>query len=310
MKQVKNMIAASVLLLMTQVAYGKGTFEGAERPGYGIITADLRNNIIIKYDADGQPEWEYKMHAVDAWAMPDGSVLAAYLPSPLTEEKGGVRLIGPEKETRFDWSVADEIMAVQPLDNGNLLMAECHKGRVTELSLKGERIHSFQIKTPPNGHKTMRRVRLTAKGTVIVNECYSDKLREYDRSGHLLRELDMTRPTGSYPQANGHLLVSSWNAGTTRLIELDPNWTTVWTCTPADLPADMSVTYFGEATRLPNGKILTGASCTPSWVTTLSPGPMLFEVTPDKKVVWKMMDLRGESFVVSVKPIPSWVPAN
>lgn len=292
--------------MLALTADGVETRVFDQPPGYGIITGDLRNREITKYDAEGNVIWRYQLRAVDVWAMPDGNVLAAYLPSPLTQGKGGVRLISPDKETLFDYSAADEIMAVQPLENGNFLMAECYSGQVTEMNLEGERIASFKIKTKPNRHMTMRRVRLTAKGTIIVNECYSDMLREYDRSGKLVREVSMRRPTGSYPLPNGNLLISSWNAGTSRLLELDPTGNIVWQLKPNELPAGTNVKHFAEATRLPNGNILTGASCTP-WG-DLNPGAMLFELTPDKQVVWQVKDLKGDSWVTSIKPIPSWSP--
>lgn len=303
MNKIMNVWVACLVSVMT---YGNETRVCDKRPGYAIITGDLRQNEIVKYDADGVAVWRYDLRAVDVWAMPDGKVLAAYLPSPLTQGKGGVRLISPDKETLFDYSADDEIMAVQPLENGNFLMAECYSGQVTEMTLKGERISSFKIKTKPNRHMTMRRVRLTPKGTVIVNECYSDKLREYDRSGSLLREVDMKRPTGTHPLPNGNLLISSWNAGSSRLLELDPEGNIVWTLKPHDLLDGMNVNRFAEATRLPNGNILTGASCGP-WGDP-KPGAMLFEVTPDKKIVWQMKDLKGDTWVTSIKPIPSWSP--
>ena len=209
-----SFVAFSVCAMETRVC--------DKSPGYEILTADLRKHEIVKYDANGKMAWRYALRAVDVWAMPDGTVLAAYLPSKATNGKGGVRWISADKKTLFDYSAADEIMAVQPLENGNFLMAECFSGLVTEMTLKGERIRSFKIKTPPSKHTTMRRVRLTNEGNVIVNECYSDKFRIYDRTGNLLREENIVRPTGSFTEKNGNILISSWNAGTSRLLELDP----------------------------------------------------------------------------------------
>ena len=36
---------------------------------------------------------------------------------------------------------------------------------------------------------------------------------------------------------------------------------------------------------------------------------MLFEVTPEKKVVWQLTDPDGSTLITAAKLIPSWTPA-
>lgn len=301
MKILKSIWAAG--LVAVAACGGQTVCDG--RPGYEIITADLNQSVITKYNTEGEVTWTYQqVKCIDVWALADGTVLTSYLPSPRTQGKGGVRLIGPDKETRFDFSADDEIMGVQPLENGNFLMAECHRGLVTEMNLKGERIRSFKVVTKPSGHKTMRRIRLTPRGTVLVNECYTHKLREYQLDGTLVNETDLTMNCGSQPQPNGNALISCWAPYAAQIVELDPAGKIVWQIKPAELPKEMGVVNFSEAIRLPNGNILTGASCNHS--KAAGPKAMLFELTPDKKVVWQIKDLKGNSQVTTLKPIPSW----
>lgn len=298
-----------VACLVAVAADGAENYVCDGRPGYGIITADLNRSLITKFNADGEAVWTYeKVKCIDVWALRDGNVLTSYLPSKQTLGKGGVRLIGPDKETLFDYSEPEEeFMGVQPLDNGNFLMAECHKGLVTEMNLKGERIRSFNVKTKPSGHKTMRRIRLTPRGTVVVNECYTHKLREYEMDGTLVSEVDLMLNCGSQPQPNGNTLVSCWVPHKAQIVELDPAGNIVWQIKPAELPKEMAVVNFSEAIRLPNGNILTGASCKHSKAE--GPRAMLFELTPDKKVVWQIRDVKGTSQVTTIKPVPSWPAA-
>ena len=51
------------------------------------------------------------MKPIDVCAMPDGTVLIAYLTSPLTKNMGGVRRVGADQKTIFDFPFNDEIMS-------------------------------------------------------------------------------------------------------------------------------------------------------------------------------------------------------
>ena len=279
------------------------------RPGYSFIIGDYNRCQIVKFDADGKATWVYdKVKPIDVWAMPDGIVLTAYLPSPLTSNKGGVRLLNPDKTTVFDYPFDDEIMSVQPLANGNFLMAECHHGRITEMDRTGKRVHSFLVKSKPSGHATMRQIRLTTRGTIIVGECYSHKVREYDRAGTLLKEYDLRYAYCPQPLPNGHTLVACWNEPEAQVVELDADGKVVWSLTPAELPKDMSVTHIAGCIRLPGGNTLVSVTCKAG--KGAIPRPMLFEITPDKKIVWTMMDKNSSTWMTVVKLIPSWNAAQ
>jgi hypothetical protein len=272
-----------------------------DKPGYAFITSDIELCRITKYDADAKPFWTYdkKLKPIDVWAMPDGAVLIAYLPSPLTKNMGGVRLVDAKQATVFDLPFDDEIMSVQPLDNGHFLLAECHYGRITEMDREGHRISSFNVATPPCGHKTVRQIRLTPQGTVIAAECYSHKLREYARDGKMLREIDLRFPYYPVPLANGNVLVGCWNFPEAQVVELDCDGKIVWNVKAAELPKEMGVTHIAGVARLPNGNTLVSTSCKAGKAP--NPRALLFEITPDKKVVWQMNDNDGSTWLSTVK---------
>ena len=313
-----TLLRAALVGLVAVYCLGAGWLQAVEpsalqpefsaKPGYALITGDLCLDRITQYDADGKVTWVYgKVKPIDVWAMPDGTVLVAYLPSPQTANQGGVRLIAADQRTIFDFPFDDEIMSVQPLANGNFLIAECHFGRVTELDRTGKRIKSFQIMSKPSGHQTMRQVRLTAKGTILVGECYSHKLREYDLDGKLLKEHDLRFCYCPQPQPDGHILVACWNAPEAQVVELDADGKVVWRLTPAELPKEMAVSHIAESIRLSNGNTLVSASCKAAGGN--GPRAMLFEISPDKKVVWQMTDRDSSTWMTAVKQIPSWNPA-
>lgn len=275
------------------------TVENSAKPGYAFIACDVDTSEITRFNAAGEPVWVYSdVRPIDAWAMPDGTVLAAYLPSPKTGNKGGVRLIAADKRTLFDYPYADEIMSCQPLTNGNILVNECAAGRITEIDRQGKALRSFDLLAKGMGHKTARLIRLTPQNTVLVGECYSHKIREYDAAGRMLKEWDLPMAYSASRLANGNTLISGYKPA--QVVEVDPAGKPVWTLTSADLPADLNIGSFCESTRLASGNTLIACASRSS-----KPGPraVYLEVSPDKRVVWKRMEASRTRETTALKPI-------
>ena len=291
----------ALLLLPTAALCAAETATPPAKPGYPFIACDVDTFEITKFNAAGEPVWVYaQVRPIDAWPMPDGSVLVAYLPSPRTGNQGGVRLIGPAKQTLFDYPYHDEIMSCQPLPEGHLLINECDAGRITELDRQGQPLRSFDVKAKGQGHKTARLIRLTPQGTVLVGECYSHKLREYDRAGKLLKEWDLPMAYGASRLANGNTLISGYKPA--QVVEVDPAGKTVWTLTAADLPAALNIGSFCESTRLANGHTLIACASR-----SAKPGARVvyLEVAPDKHVVWQHLEPARNRETTALKPIPN-----
>jgi hypothetical protein len=275
------------------------TVENSAKPGYAFIACDVDTSEITRFNAAGEPVWVYSdVRPIDAWALPDGTVLAAYLPSPKTGNKGGVRLIAADKRTLFDYPYADEIMSCQPLTNGNILVNECAAGRITEIDRQGKALRSFDLLSKGMGHKTARLIRLTPQNTVLVGECYSHKIREYDAAGRMLKEWDLPMAYSASRLANGNTLISGYKPA--QVVEVDPAGKPVWTLTSADLPADLNIGSFCESTRLASGNTLIACASRSS-----KPGPraVYLEVSPDKRVVWKRMEASRTRETTALKPI-------
>jgi outer membrane protein assembly factor BamB len=272
----------------------------AAQPGYPFISCDVDTYEITKFNASGEPVWTYsQVRPIDAWPMPDGSVLVSYLPSARTANKGGVRLIAGDKRTVFDHPYNDEIMSCQPMTNGNILINECGAGRITEIDRSGKIIRSFDVQAKGKGHQTARFIRLTPNNTVLVAECYSHKLREYDFTGKVLSEWNLQMAYSGTRLANGNTLISGYKPA--QLVEVDPTGKTVWTLSAMDLSTDLNIGSFCESTRLSNGNTLIACASRSS-----KPGPrvVLLEVSPDKRVVWKQMEPSRARETTSLKPVP------
>lgn len=290
-----------LVLFQSLEVLGNDAAAKAAGPGYAFIACDVDTFEITKFNAAGEASWVYsEVRPIDAWAMPDGAVLVSYLPSPRTGGKGGVRLIGADKKTIFDFPYNDEIMSCQPLANGNILINECDAGRITEIDRAGKSLRSFEVKAKGMGHKTARLIRLTPQNTVLVGECYSHKLREYDFAGTMIKEWDLPMAYSASRLANGNTLISGYKPA--QLAEIDPSGKTVWTLTAGDLPAELNIGSFCESTRLANGNTLVACASRSS-----KPGPRVvyLEVSPDKEVVWKMMEPSRARETTSLKIIAS-----
>jgi hypothetical protein len=292
--------ALAVLFFQSSGIFAVEAVTTSAKPGYAFIACDVDTSEITKFNAAGEAVWVYSLvRPIDAWSMPDGSVLVAYLPSPRTANKGGVRLIGADKQTVFDYPYNDEIMSCQPLANSNILINECDAGRISEIDRQGKTLRSFEVKAKGMGHKTARLIRLTPQDTVLVGECYSHKLREYDFAGKLLKEWDLPMAYSASRLANGNTLISGYKPA--QVVEVDPAGKTIWTLTAADLPADLNIGSFCESTRLANGNTLIACASRSS-----KPGARVvyLEVSPDKQVVWKQMEPSRTRETTALKPIP------
>jgi len=266
--------------------------------GYDFIIADVDAHEVVRYTRKGERLWVYGgVRAIDAWLLPDGEFLIAYLPSEKTAGKGGVRIVGKDKKIIMDHPVDDEVMSALVLPNGNILFTECGAGRLTELDRAGKVIRSFDVKAKGMGHKTVRLIRMTPENTILAAECYSHILREYSLEGRFIREFPLTMAYCGYRLDNGNTLISGYNPPC--VMEVDADQKVVWELTAKDLPEDMGLVNFCEVHRLPDGNTLV-SNCIRRSVEQKA---VLFEVTPEKKVIWQLRDSMRVKGVTAVKPL-------
>jgi hypothetical protein len=271
--------------------------EAAPIP-YRLVVADIDTCEIVKYGTDGKPCWTYPgVKPLDVWPLEDDAVVIAYPPSKLTDNRGGVRIVNAKREVVFDKSFQDEIMSCQPLPGGTILLTENKAGRLTEVTREGKVVRSFDVKAKGMGHKTVRFIRLTPQDTILAAECYSHLLREYKRDGTFLREFKLTMAFCGRRLPDGHTLLSGYRPG--RVVEFDKDGTIVWDLAATDLPAACGLSIFGEAHRLPNGNTLISGYGGAGGKRVSS----VLEVTPEKKVVWRLKDPARRK-VLSVKLLP------
>ena len=146
-----------------------------------------------------------------------------------------------------------------------------------------------------NHHLQTRMARKTAEGTYLVPHLLDFAVLHYSPDGKILGKLDTTVPGDAdhnihtWPftairHGSDHTLVCCTNGN--HVVDFDRNGKVVWTLTNDDLPGNWLQDPCGGQV-LPSGNVV---------ITSYAGGrndrhaPKLFEVTRDKKVVWKYTD--------------------
>ena len=247
--------------------------------------------------ADGKPGWTYPAATRDGYVLDDGTLILTL--SKSKQYKGGavVKVEPSGKETLIWNGTQSEVNSAQPTPDGNFVITEAGENpRLLEVSPEGKVVLEFPLACQKtNQHLQTRMVRKTAAGTYLVPHLLDFAVHHYSPDGKILGKLDTTVPGDvdhkihTWPftairHGNGHTLVCCTNGN--RVVDFDSDGKIVWTLTNDDLPGNWLQDPCGGQV-LPNGHIV---------ITSYAGGrndrhaPKLFEVTRDKKVVWKYTD--------------------
>jgi len=290
----KRTLATTVVMLLAvwtvvsaPLARAAEPVKGANRRAF--LLADSKKKVVALFTADGKKVWEYPAGTTyDAWLLANGNVLFS--------TGRGAKEVTLAKKVVWEYKTAGETFAVQRLANGNTLISEATAGRLVEVDAKGKVAKEIKLTFTKGGHMCMRMARKTAAGTYLVAHTGDRVVREYNAAGKVIGEL---KPPGMAYEAlrldNGHTLVSHQNGAT----EFDAAGEVVWAVTDKDLP-QMGFKWINAITRLKNGNTLLG-----NWLGHRQEGKgrQIFEVTPDKKVVWQFEDHEAIGHVCAVRPL-------
>jgi hypothetical protein len=160
------------------------------------------------------------------------------------------------------------------------MIGEGSARQIIEVNPAGKIVKTIKIPSGGNKHMGMRHARKTAAGTYLVALLADKAVREYDATGKMIREIKV--PGMAYSMVrlkNGNTVIGYRNG----VIEVDPKNKVVWHLTQKDLP-NIKLHWICTIQRLPNGNTIVN-----NWfIHKRRPdGVPFFEITPDKKVVWK-----------------------
>ncbi len=181
------------------------------------------------------------------------------------------------------------------------MVAESGNARIVEVNRAGKIVHEIALTVEkPNPHRDTRMARKLANGNYLVCHEVDGKVREYDPNGKVVwtYALDLAgrpRSPGHGPEGhgtevfgalrlpNGNTLIACGNGN--RVIEVTPKGKIVWELKQDELPG-IKLAWVTMLEVKENGNVIVG-NCHAG-----PDNPQLFEVTRDKKVVWRFKNFK------------------
>lgn len=279
-------LASVVISSLTGSVFGQ---DGAKDDG----KAEIRHSFFVAgpvftgiVGEDGKPVWDSgRKSARDGYVLENGNVLIAW--------GNVVKEFTRDKKVVFEYKKPDsckELGTAQRLANGRTLITELGaKPRLLEVSSDGKIEVEVPLKPETgNAHMQTRMARKLANGNYLVPHLLAFKVKEYSPTGEVVSEIKTDleelggRAAKNWPftairLANGNTLVNLTNGNKTA--EFDAAGKVVWKVTNDDVEGNPFDDPCG-AQRLSNGNTVVASY-------HAQKGIKLFEITRDKKIVWK-----------------------
>jgi hypothetical protein len=260
------------------------------------------NDRLAILGADGRLEWEMPWGGIhDIHVLPNGNVML---------QEGRAKVVEIDRSTKqvvwaYDSALQNgnagkevEVHAFQPLENGNLMLAESGPGRIIEIDRNGKLLKEIKLTlNHPHPHMDTRLARKLPNGHYLVSHEGDGFVREYDRNGAVVWEFEVPlfgkeRADGHGPESfgnktfaavrllSGNTLVATGNGHS--VLEVTPEKQIVWQLQQSDLPK-IALAWVTTLEVLPGGNYVIG-NC------HAGPGnPVLIEIEPSsKRVVWTL----------------------
>jgi outer membrane protein assembly factor BamB len=253
-------------------------------------------NILYELDAQGQVVWKFTPPslAVMLQMLPNGNVLFGYGGKPT-----GVMEINRKGETVWNYvSKCPQVLGCEREPDGNTLVAEQGPCQAVEVNPKGEMVHITPLQTNEIPfHRQVRNVHKLKNGHILACHEADGAVREYEPDGKVVWEYKNVENCGEALRLeNGNTLVAG--ATSKRILEVAPDGKIAWQFTSDDAP-DLNITWISSLQILDNGDILAGNFIRGAE----GHGAHAFEVTRDKKVVWKFTDTEHYKSLTTIRAV-------
>lgn len=258
------------------------------------------NGKLAIVNKQGDIEWEMPWGPIhDIHVLENGHILV---------QQGAAKVAEIDPETKkvvwsYDSAQANgnagkkvEVHAFQPLEDGQLMIAESGPARIIEVDRSGKLLKEIKLKVnSPSTHSDTRLARKLKSGHYLVCHEHDGCVREYDADGKVVWEFevplfDRERKGGHGPEAfgnqtfaavrlaSGNTLIATGNGHS--VLEVTPQKEIVWKLSQKDLP-NITLAWVTTLEVLPNGNYVLG-NCHAG-----QGQPLLVEIEPKtKKVVW------------------------
>ena len=301
----KRTFLVSVILFLTaatmQLALGRSS---TPETAHSFFSAGWKSGGPALYDKTFTKTWQLESddEISDGWKLPDGGIIYSF--SKRKEGIAGVIRLDADKNKLWEYQVqkGSDNHSCQPLPHGGFLLGECAKDALwmLEIDKNGKELKRVKVaEAPADIHHAFRAVRKTSEGTYLgtlmkgAGVLKGGHAYEWDADGKLIK----TFPSGSFHAVrllNGNTLVSDGHGrkdAQAQLTEYAPYGAIVWELTDQDLKAaELSVHMVCGFQRLENGNTIVSNVKHGKHPLGLENGekPKAFEITCNKKVVWKV----------------------
>jgi len=243
---------------------------------------------------DGKVLWEHKTGLVhDAWMLPSGNVLYA---------DGGITEVTPDHKVVFQFksevTQGGGAFGCQRLENGNTMIAENSTGRILEVDPAGKIVFTLQLQPSKQGdHSNFRLARKLKNGNYLVCLKGAKILREVTPKGDTVMEIKTANITfAAFRTPRNTTYVSTLD----NVTEYDAAGKKVWEFAPADVPG-VTIRNMCGIHLLPNGNLAVGCYA----YNKGGEGTGLFEVTRDKKVLWRYSNPKADGSLMAIEVLDS-----
>jgi hypothetical protein len=247
---------------------------------------------------DGKVIWTYSTgkdyEYDDVWMLSNGNILFSRMEY--------VAEVTPDKKEiwHYDAGPKHEIHTCQPIGLDKVMfVVNGFPPKLKVVNLKTGAVevdHELPYEPALGVHGQFRRARVTAQGTYLVSVFGAGYVVEYDKNFKEIWRYKGRQPWSALRLKNGNTLITDEKEYTTR--EVNPKGEALWQFnTKKDLPPEYQFASAPQTcTRLANGNtIFTSRG------DSQGNGPMMVEVTRDKKVAWVLQDWKTIGPVTTVQ---------
>jgi hypothetical protein len=238
---------------------------------------------LVEISADGQKLWEHQTPSLTVMfnILPNGHVFYPH---------GGATRGAEEidRDHKVVWSYdspAGELLGGERLANGNSLLGEGGPAKALELDVAKAVVRSIDVTTTePTAHGQIRHIHRLANGNVLMALEGEGVAREIDATGKTVWEYkNVARIHEAIRLPNGNTLIGGGDSK--RVFEVTSAGEIAWEFGDKDAP-ELGLAFVASVQPLKNGDLLV---C--NWLGAGGgTGVHAFQVTRDKKVVWKLDD--------------------
>jgi hypothetical protein len=245
----------------------------------------------------GEIIWDSKKSgARDGYVLKNGNILVCW--------GDEVREYNKKKEVILTYKKSEESMELGTavrLSNGNTMITESGiNPRIVEINKKSEITKSIPLQPETdNIHMQTRMARKLNNGNYLVPHLLAFAVKEYKPDGTVVNIFSTafeefggkdarTWPFTAIRSKNGNTLVTLTNGN--RVIEFDTNRKIIWQIDNSLFDKNPLVDPCG-AQRLPNGNTVIASY-------GAKEGIKIFEVTPEKNIIWTYNNYRAHHFQI------------